>query len=99
MSSWLERAEASLQNHADALKIIDGLAHLVIDTLTKPDSDARAALQAVEHGLAALIKGYDGTITRAEVQKTITALQDRRAALNAEMQAKLDAKFDRGGDS
>lgn len=97
MSTWLEKAEAQLTQHALALKIIEGVAHLVADALVKPDSDAHAVLQAVERGLQTIIDGFDGKISHEEADKVIKSLLDRRAMMHAAIDRRIDDKFEDGG--
>lgn len=99
MSTWIDRAEAQLEQHGTALKIIEGIAHIVKDALVKPDSNAHAVLKAIESAIDTLIKGFDDKVTREEVDKLIRELNDRRAARNAAKDAALDAKFDDGGSN
>ncbi len=95
--SWLERAEAQLEQHSAALKIIEGIAHLVRDALVKPDTDTRVVLTSIEHAITTLIKGFDGKVTRDEVDKAIREMGLRRDERDAAKDAALDAKFDTGG--
>ena len=98
MSSWIEKAKGELEKHEVALEIIEGIAKLVKDALVKPDSNAHAVLKAIETAVETLIRGFDGKpITRAEVEKAITAMASRRAAMHSDIDAKLDAKFEDGG--
>lgn len=95
--SWLERAQAQLEQHSTALKIIEGIGHLVREALVKPDSEAHAILEAIDHAVDAVIKGFDGEISREEAEKVIEGLASRRAARNAASHKALDDKFDHGG--
>ncbi len=97
MSTWLQRAEESLEKHATALKIIEGIASLVKDALVKPNTDANAVLQAIERAIDTLIKGFDGKVTQTEVDKVIQGMRDRIAVRDAAKDAALDAKFEDGG--
>jgi len=99
-SSWIDKARGELEKHALALEIIEGVARLVKDALVKPDSNARAVLEAIDRAIAALIRGFDGKpITRAEVEKLIADMASRRAAMHAAIDKALDDKFDRGGQT
>lgn len=94
MANWIERAEQQLTNHAVVLRAIEGIGRLIKTALVDPKNDANAVLQVVERVIDALIAGFDGKVTRAEVEGIIAKMNERKEERDSRFDKALDEKFD-----
>jgi hypothetical protein len=95
--SLVDRVEQQLKQHVTAIKALEGISQLVKTALVDPKSDAYTVIQIIERVIDTLIAGFDGKVTRAEVEDVITKMLQRRTSRDARFDDALDDKFD--GDS
>lgn len=95
MSTWIDRAQAQLESHSTALKVIAGIGTLVKQTLVDPKSDAFAVLQAIERALDSLVAGFEGKISKEEVEAMVAKMLERRESRDERFDRILDEKFDK----
>lgn len=91
--SWLERAEEQLQQHATALRVIEGLAKIVKHTLGHPGADAIATLQIVERLIDLLVHSFEGKVSKAEIEDQIKRMLERRQSRDEKFDQELERKF------
>jgi hypothetical protein len=94
--SWLQKAEDQLGSHALVLHAIEALGKLVKHALVDRGVDAYSVLQAVERMIDTVVAGFDGKVTKDEVEKHLRDLLDRVEANDRAADAALAAKFPGG---
>jgi cell fate (sporulation/competence/biofilm development) regulator YmcA (YheA/YmcA/DUF963 family) len=99
--SWLQKAEDQLSSHALLLHAVSALSTLVKSALVSKHTDAYEVLQSIERAIDTMIAGFDGKISRDEVEKHLRVLLDRAAAITGPddqaVDAAIAAKFPAGG--
>ena len=94
----LDHIREQLAAHASAIKGIETIADFGREALAADHPDAAGALAVILKIIDAIIAGYDGKITAAEVDKRIHAALDRSASNDAIIDELIDKKFDNGDD-
>lgn len=95
--SWIDQAQDHLGKSAIALKAVETIGKLAKKALDSQldDIDSSAVFKLISGIVDSLIAGFDGKISKEEIEKQIEAMLSRRNERDAKFDRLLDEKFDK----